>query len=297
VRCNRFIKFDALLDWARSAGAERIATGHYARTKQDTQSGRWLLERGRDKTKDQSYALYALTQSQLKHILFPTGELTKSETRQRAAELGLAVAGKRESQEICFVQGRNYTAYLEAAAPELVCPGPIVDIDGNVLGEHRGIAFYTIGQRKRLGVYAAQPLYVLKVDAETNTVVVGEGKYLYGTKLIAKNINLISLEKLPDGLAVTAKVRYNTRDSAAVVRALSADLIEVEFNEPQRAITPGQAVVLYQGDVVVGGGTIADAREAEEAYRSVGLAAQKGQVGGSCEPAHSCSWQEGKTNA
>lgn len=257
IRCNEFLKFDALLAWARTMGADKIATGHYAGIRYDEELERWLLLRGRDRSKDQSYALYRMTQDQLKHTLFPVGELSKQETRRRAAELGLTVADKPDSQEICFVPDRKYPAFLETAAPELVVPGPIVDMSGKVLGEHRGIAFYTIGQRKRLGISAPTAKYVIRVESDTNTVVVGEENDLYSTHLVAKDLNLIAVEILPAGLAVTAKIRYNTKDSAAFVRPLFKGMADVDFEQPQRAITPGQAVVFYQEDVVVGGGTIA----------------------------------------
>ncbi|HOM71455.1 MAG TPA: tRNA 2-thiouridine(34) synthase MnmA [Armatimonadota bacterium] len=263
VQCNRFIKFDALLNWARSVGAEIIATGHYARINYDEERGRWLLLRGKDRSKDQSYALFRLTQDQLEHTLFPVGEITKEETREKAGELGLIVAQKRDSQEICFVPNKDYPAYLRLIAPDLVNPGPIVDTSGKVLGQHEGISFYTVGQRKRLGIAVGEPRYVIRVDPDTNTVIVGSEEELYSSRLFAKDMNLIAYKKLPATLVVTAKIRYNAKDSAAVVRAMFKNTAEVVFDEPQRAITPGQAVVFYQDEIVVGGGTIADAREAE----------------------------------
>jgi len=268
LRCNRFVKFDELLERARSLGADHLATGHYGRIRHDPERGRWLLLRGVDKSKDQSYALYMMTQAQLERTLFPLGGWTKQETRRRAAELGLGVADKPDSQEICFVPDRNYPAFLRQVAPELVRPGPIADPSGKVIGQHRGIAFYTVGQRKRLGISSGEPRYVLRLDPENNMIVVGDEKDLYSTTLVAKDVNLIATERLPQALAVTAKIRYNTRDSAATVRPLSDDMAAVVFEQPQRAITAGQAVVLYQGDILVGGGTIADAREAERALVS-----------------------------
>jgi tRNA-specific 2-thiouridylase len=264
IRCNRFLKFDALLEWAQTIGADRIATGHYAGIRYDEDRSRWLLIRGEDRSKDQSYALYALTQRQLERTIFPVGQITKQETRQRAADLGLAVADKPDSQEICFVPYRNHSAFLEAAAPNLVNPGPIIDTSGNVIGQHKGIAFYTVGQRKHLGIAVGKPVYVIRVDKGTNTVIVGDNQELYQNRLIADDLNLISIEQLPDTLAVTAKIRYNTRDSAAVVSSMPCGKAEVVFETPQRAITPGQAVVFYQGDIVVGGGTIADVQEVKE---------------------------------
>ncbi|MBI2843474.1 MAG: tRNA 2-thiouridine(34) synthase MnmA [Armatimonadetes bacterium] len=269
VRCNKYLKFDVLLDWARSVGAERIATGHYARIRYDEERSRWLLLRGGDKSKDQSYALYSLTQPQLERTLFPLGELTKFETRRKAEELGLVVAKKPDSQEICFVADGRYPEFLVNVAPELAKPGPIVDVSGRLLGQHSGIAFYTIGQRKRLGISSTEPKYVVRIDYETNTVVVGGREDLYSTRLIAKDMNWIAFEMLPGSLAATAKIRYNTNDSDAAVRPIGDDMAEVIFERPQRAITPGQAVVLYQGDTVLGGGTIADPFEAETAREQV----------------------------
>lgn len=279
IRCNRFLKFDVLLDWAKSVGADRIATGHYSRVRFDEERGRWLLLRGKDRKKDQSYALYALTQPQLERTLFPLGKMTKEETRAKAAELGLRVADKPDSQEICFVPGRNYPAFLKAVAPELVQPGKIVDMSGKVLGEHQGIAFYTIGQRKRLGISSPEPKYVVRIDSKTNTVVVGSNEDLFGKTVFAKDINLISMETLPGSLAVTAKIRYNTRDSAAVVRELFNNMAEVVFEQPQRAITPGQALVMYQGEEVVGGGIIADEAEIRDWKQEIGNKEQKDLVG------------------
>ncbi len=261
VRCNEFVKFDALLNWALTVGADKIATGHYARVAQNEETGRWLLLRGASKSKDQSYALYRLTQEQLARTLFPVGEKSKPEIRQMAAELGLLVADKPDSQEICFVPDKDYRGFLAKVAPELVQPGPIIDVSGKTLGEHKGIAFFTIGQRKRLGIATGKPTYVVRIDHRTNTVVVGTDADLFASKLVAENINMISIESLPATLAVTSKIRYNASNSAAVVRSLGDDSAEVVFDEPQRAITPGQAVVWYHDDVVVGGGVIVPQEE------------------------------------
>lgn len=258
VRCNRYLKFDLLIDWARSVGADHIATGHYARVRYDESRDRWLLLRGEDRRKDQSYALYSLSQEQLASTLFPLGEITKTETRERAEALGLTVADKPDSQEICFVPDKKYPEYLESVAPDLIQPGPVIDTSGKVWGEHKGIAFFTIGQRKRLGINSGKPMYVIRVDKETNTVVVGDNWELDRTQLVAKDFNLISQKSLAAELAVTGKIRYNTKDSKAVVRKLFNDTVEVVFEQPQRAITPGQAVVLYQDEEVLGGGTIID---------------------------------------
>ena len=256
VRCNRFVKFDALLQKARSLGAEQIATGHYSRIEFDEARGRWLLERGIDRSKDQSYALYAMTQEQLEHTLMPLGGMAKDETRRLAAELGLAVATKPDSQEICFVEGRDYPGFLRRTVPEVVTPGPILDTSGTVIGEHKGIAFYTIGQRRRIGVSTPEPLYVIAIDPERNAIVVGKESDLLGSELSARDLNFIPFKKPAGTIAVTAKIRYNMKDSEALLALQGEDEALVRFAVPQRAITPGQAVVCYDGEIVVGGGTI-----------------------------------------
>jgi len=256
IRCNRFVKFDALLQKAHSLGAEYVATGHYARIVYDEPRRRWLLKRGLDHAKDQSYALYSMTQDQLAHTLMPLGGMAKDETRRLAADLGLAVATKPDSQEICFVDNRDYPGFLKSRTPETANPGPILDIRGTIIGEHKGIAFYTIGQRRRLGVTAGEPLYVVRIDAARNAIVVGSDADLYSSELIAEDVNLVSLEKLAEPIAVTAKVRYNMKDSPALLAPLAGGQAHVTFETPQRAIAPGQAVVFYAGEDVLGGGTI-----------------------------------------
>lgn len=256
IRCNRFVKFDALLAKARGLGAEYVATGHYAHIMHDEARGRWLLKRGMDQSKDQSYALYIMTQNQLAHTLMPLAEMAKDETRRLAAKLGLAVATKPDSQEICFVDNRDYPGFLKNNAPEAAQPGPILDTAGNVIGQHNGIAFYTIGQRKRIGIAAAKPLYVVRIDPVRNAIIVGQNEDLFSSELIATDLNLISLKELAEPIAVSAKVRYNMKDSPALLVPLAGERVCVRFQTPQRAIAPGQAVVCYQGDDVVGGGTI-----------------------------------------
>ena len=258
IKCNQFLKFDMLLKHAQALGADYMATGHYAGVRFDGERNRWLLLRGTDKSKDQAYALFRLTQEQLSQTLFPLGEITKKETREIAKSLGLSVAAKKESQDICFVPNKDYPAFLERVAPDLVKPGMILDVSGKVMGQHKGIAFYTVGQRKRLGISSPVPMYVVKIDKQTNTVVVGGNEYLMKTRLVAEDISLISVPELSVELEVTAKIRYNTKDSSAIVRPMFKSTVEVVFDNPQRAVTPGQAVVWYQGDVVVGGGTIVD---------------------------------------
>lgn len=256
IRCNRFVKFDSLLRKARALGAEYVATGHYARIVFDNTRGRWLLKRGVDRSKDQSYVLYGMTQEQLAHTLMPLGNMTKDETRRMAEKLGLAVATKPDSQEICFVESRNYAKFLEEVAPEVLKPGPILDMEGNIIGEHRGIAFYTIGQRRRIGVAKGKPQYVIRIEPERNAIIVGSEQDLYAGSLIATDFNLIAYEELPGEIAVTAKIRYNMKASPARLSLLADGRALVRFDKPQRAITPGQAVVCYQEEDVVGGGTI-----------------------------------------
>lgn len=256
VRCNRFIKFGALLAEARAFGAEYIATGHYSRIVFDERLGRWLLKRGVDRSRDQSYALYNMTQDQLAHTLMPLGGMPKDETRRLAANLGLDVADRPDSQEICFVDGRDYPGFLRRIAPEIATPGPILDTSGRRVGEHNGIAFYTVGQRRRLGIAAGEPLYVVEIDPVRNAVVVGRDSDLYAGELTAADLNFIPFEKPAGTIAVTAKIRYNMRDSEALLSICAADQALIRFGSPQRAITPGQAVVCYDGEDVVGGGTI-----------------------------------------
>lgn len=256
VRCNRFVKFDALLERAKGLGAEYVATGHYSRIVYDESRGRWLLKRGLDDSKDQSYALYGMTQEQLAHTLMPLGGMAKDETRRLAADLGLAVASKPDSQEICFVENRDYPGFLKANAPETARPGPIMDTTGSVIGEHNGIAFYTVGQRRRIGIAAREPLYVVRIDPARNAIIVGTNEDLFSSELTASDVNFISIVKPAKPIAVTAKVRYNMKDSPALLVPLEDGRLQVSFEKPQRAIAPGQAVVCYQGDEVVGGGTI-----------------------------------------
>ena len=255
VRCNRYIKFDAFLDRALALDARFIATGHYARVDRDAATGRCRLLRSADPNKDQTYALYPLTQDQLARTLFPLGGLVKERTREIAAAMGLATATKPDSQEICFVPDNDYAGFLSKRAPESMRRGKIVDASGNVLGEHAGVARYTIGQRKRIGARSPVPLYVNEIRADTNEVVVGSNDDLLSASMIAGDFNWIH-PRTRGVLAVEAKVRYTMRATPARLRALDGDDVEVTFDEPQRAVTPGQSVVCYQGDEVVGGGII-----------------------------------------
>lgn len=256
IDCNREVKFGALMDRVLDRGIDFMATGHYARVRYDADAGRWLLLRGRDRRKDQSYVLYQLTQHQLEHLLLPVGEYEKPAIRELAAQSGLANADKPDSQDICFVPDGDYVAFLRQYGGVQPVPGDFVDRGGHVLGRHRGLECYTTGQRKGLGVSATAPLYVISKDLERGTVLLGADEDLFRRELTADHLNWISLER-PDGpVRITAKTRYSHNEAAAVVEPVGEDLVHVTFAQPQRAITAGQAVVFYDGDVVVGGGTI-----------------------------------------
>ena len=257
IRCNHHIKFGALLKRAQESGADMVATGHYARIEKDVISGRYLLKKGIDHHKDQSYMLCMLTQEQLGHSLFPVGNLTKEEVRHTAEKLGMPISDKAESQEICFIPDNDYPKFLAEYAGITAQPGQIIDLQGNVLGEHRGIASYTIGQRKGLGIASREPLYVTAIDPEKNTITVGSKNEVYATELVASDLNWISIEKPDSPMNVKARVRYRHREASATVISTGTGEVMVKFQEPQMAITPGQAVVFYDGDTVVGAGLIA----------------------------------------
>ena len=257
VACNSDLKFGSLLARARAWEAHGVATGHYARVTRDAQSGRYLLWRGRDRRKDQSDFLWPLTQQQLAAAHFPVGDLDKAEVRAHARRLGLATADKPESQEICFVPDDDYRGFLRRRDPDLFRPGAIVDGAGSVVGTHSGIAAYTIGQRKGLGLVGATPRYVVDIDAEGNRVRVGSASDLERTRLRATDVNFIACEPPRDPIRVEARIRHSHQPAPAEVRAGDDGTAEVVFDEPQRAITPGQSVVWYRDDLVVGGGVIA----------------------------------------
>lgn len=256
IRCNQFIKFDALLVKARQLGAEFVATGHYARIEHGVPN---RLRKAADPAKDQSYVLYVMTQDRLGAAMMPLGQHTKLETRQIAKDLNLSVANKPESQDICFVPFKRYTEFIERYAPEVLEPGPIVDRDGTVLGEHRGLALHTVGQRRGLGLAAGQPLFVTQLDPATNTVVVGGPDQLLRSSCELADVNWITGEAPEGPVAARAKARYRASEVACRVQR-DGSTWRVDFDEPQRAITPGQALVLYDaddGEYVLGGGTIA----------------------------------------
>jgi len=256
IACNRYVKFDALLKKAVAMGVDYVATGHYARVVYDHASGRYLIKKSATATKDQTYALYNLTQEQLKHILMPLGDYTKEETRRLASKLGLTVASKPDSQEICFVEDNNYARFIKERTGQEPVPGNFVDLEGNILGRHKGIIHYTVGQRKGLGIAFGKPMYVLAIDAENNNVVLGESGQEFSSELIASEPNFVSIEKLTGDMKVTVKIRYSAREAEAIISPYEDNKVKVVFKTPQRAITPGQAVVFYDGDVLVGGGTI-----------------------------------------
>jgi tRNA-uridine 2-sulfurtransferase len=259
--CNNHLKFDQLLIVARQIGADALATGHYARVEQDANSGRWLLKRPRDLSKDQTYFLFGLTQEQLSRTLFPLGHMTKPEVRELARQHGLALAEKPDSQEICFVPGGDYKKFLDVYLAEQgeVLPdtaGELVTADGRVIGEHGGIHNFTVGQRKGLGVATGSPLYVIQIKGDARQVVVGGQDELYSRTLRVHRANLISTEDLREPMRVTIKIRHRHEPALAVIEKLGEGEIRATFDQPQRAITPGQAAVFYEGDIVVGGGWI-----------------------------------------
>jgi len=260
VRCNEHIKFKALTARASRLGARWIATGHYARTARDPSSGRIVLRKGRDPAKDQSYFLYALTQDQLGGAIFPVGELAKADVRRIARKLGLKAADAPESQEICFVPDRRYAAFVASRCPAALEPGPILDGRGRVLGRHQGILNFTIGQRKGLGIAAPNPLYVLKIDAGRQAVIVGSNEGLYQTTLFVERVNFIAIDRLREERTLKVRIRYRHAEAEARVTPESCGRVRVEFAKPQRAVTPGQSAVFYDGDVVVGGGIIRPTR-------------------------------------
>ncbi len=259
--CNNHLKFDQLLIVAQQIGADALATGHYACVEFDAQLSRWLLKRPADRSKDQTYFLFGLTQEQLSRTLFPLGGMTKPEVRERARQHGLALAEKPDSQEICFVPGGDYKKFLDVylseqgeALPDTA--GELVTTDGQVVGEHHGIHNFTVGQRKGLGLATGSPLYVIQINGDAHQVVVGAQEELYTRTLRTRRINLIAIEDLREPMRVTAKIRHRHEGAPALIEKSGEDEILVSFDAPQRAVTPGQAAVFYDGDVVVGGGWI-----------------------------------------
>ena len=256
IDCNRHLKFAALMNKMAELSCDYVVTGHYARVAFDEKSGRYLLKKGLDESKDQSYVLYSLTQEQLSHILLPLGEYTKEETRQIAEKLDLELSQKKDSQDICFVPDGDYAKFIEEYTGEKFSEGDFVDLNGNKLGTHKGIIRYTIGQRKGLGLALPASMYVTKTSVEENKVYLGFNEDLFSKELEATDINLIFADEIKEPIKCTAKIRYKHKEAPCTVWQTEKDRIHIEFDEPQRAITKGQAVVLYDGDTVLGGGTI-----------------------------------------
>lgn len=256
VVCNLKIKFGLLLKKAKSLGMDYFATGHYAINEYDQESNKFLLKRGADKSKDQSYFLYRLNQDILPYVLFPLGELRKSQSRELAKKYGFSNYKKEESQEICFIREGDYREFLKQNVSENVEQGKFRDKSGNILGVHQGIPFYTIGQRKKLGISSNERTYVIKIDSRKNNIILGVERDLYQNKTIVKDLNFVSDIKLLGPMKVEVKIRYNSKKSSAIISPYDKGKALISFYEPQRAIAPGQSAVFYQGDIVIGGGII-----------------------------------------
>lgn len=259
ILCNSEMKWDVLLKKGMELGCEFFATGHYARIKKDSQAGRFVLMRGIDKSKDQAYALWRLSQKQLERTIFPLGDLTKAEVRKIAQQHNLKTKYKQESQEICFVPDNDYSRFLKERHPELgqeLADGKILDTEGKILGKHRGFPFYTIGQRKGLGISLGKPAYVTEIDASNNVIVIGTREDLEVKGLIASQVNWIKIPKLTSPISVVAKIRYNDSGKKATIYPKEDSRFEVIFDDYHSAVTPGQSVVFFQDDDVVGGGVI-----------------------------------------
>lgn len=255
IECNRNIKFGEMIEKAKALGYEKIATGHYARIKQDT-NGRYLLLKAKDVSKDQSYVLYCLNQEQLSKVLFPLGELTKPEVREVAQNEDFVNANKPDSQDICFVPDGDYAAFIEKYSNFVSKKGDFLDINGKKLGEHKGVIHYTIGQRKGLGIALGKPAFVIEKNALNNTVVIGDEEHIFHKKVWVKNVNFIPFDSLEKPMAVKVKLRYRHTEEDAIISPLENGEVLIEFSQPQRAASIGQAAVFYDGDIVVGGGTI-----------------------------------------
>lgn len=252
--CNKYIKFGEMIKIAEANGYDKIATGHYARIKEE--NGRYLLLRAKDLSKDQSYVLYMLTQNQLSKSVFPLGEYEKSEIREMAQNNGFINANRPDSQDICFVPDGDYASFIEQNTGFMSQEGDYVDINGSVLGKHKGVIHYTLGQRKGLGIALGKPQFVIDKTSETNCVVLGDEEHLFSKEVLVKEVNFIPFDKLEKEMRVTAKLRYRHNAQPATIYPLENDGVKIVFDQPQRAASPGQAAVFYDGDVVVGGGII-----------------------------------------
>ncbi|MCT4597200.1 MAG: tRNA 2-thiouridine(34) synthase MnmA [Vallitalea sp.] len=255
IACNRYVKWESLLDRSLQIGAKYIATGHYARVIQ-LPNGRYTLKKAVGIRKDQTYALYNLTQNQLEHTLMPVGEYDKEEVRKIAEKVNVRIANKPDSQEICFVPDNNYASFIEEYTNNKIPSGNFVDLDGNILGKHKGIINYTVGQRKGLGLSLGKPAFVIEIRPDTNEVVIGDNDDVFNDTLYANELNFMSIEKLEGELELEAKIRYSHKPAKCKIKMIDENTLKCVFEQPQRAITPGQAVVFYEGDILVGGGSI-----------------------------------------
>lgn len=256
IACNRYVKWESLLTKSLQIGADYIATGHYARVVKHPDTGRFLLKMSATAKKDQTYALYNLTQHQLAHTLMPVGEYTKEEIREIAEKIGLLVANKPDSQEICFIPDNDYAGFIEENTGVKPKVGNFVDTKGNILGRHKGIVHYTVGQRKGLGIAFGKPMFVVGIDVAKNEVILGDDSDVFQDALYAEDLNFMMFERLEGSKELTAKIRYSHIPASCTITMKDQNVIECIFDEPQRAITPGQAIVFYDGEYVVGGGTI-----------------------------------------
>lgn len=255
IACNRYVKWESLLHRCLNIGSEYIATGHYAQITK-LENGRYSLKKSKTVRKDQTYALYNLTQYQLSHTLMPVGEYDKDQIREIAEKIGLNVADKPDSQEICFVEDNDYAKFIEESIGKKLPTGNFVDTKGNILGRHKGIIHYTIGQRKGLGLSLGKPGFVVEINPETNEIVIGDNTDVFSNELYANKLNFMSIEKLDGDMNVLGKIRYSHKEAPCTISMVDEDTLKCVFETPQRAVTPGQAVVFYQDDIVVGGGTI-----------------------------------------
>lgn len=255
IACNRYVKWESLLQRSMEIGADYIATGHYARILL-LKNGRYTLQQSVTAAKDQTYALYNLTQYQLSHTLMPIGQYTKDKVREIAEKIHIPVAHKKDSQEICFIPDHDYAKFIKENTTQEIKEGNFVDTSGNIIGRHKGITCYTVGQRKGLNLAMGYPVFVVKIKPETNEVVIGNANEVYEKKLYANQVSWMSIEQLKEPKRVWAKIRYNHKGAMATIQKVDTDVIECIFEEPQRAIAPGQAVVFYEDDYVVGGATI-----------------------------------------
>ena len=256
IMCNRMIKFQSLIDFADKIGAYHIATGHYAKPSVYEPTGRFTVRLSETANKDQTYALYRLTQEQLKRILMPVGDYEKSRIREFARGAGLSVADKKDSQEICFIPDDDYIAFMKRQLGDIEMPGNFVDLSGNILGRHKGIINYTIGQRKGLGISFGEKRFVKSINSDTNEIVLSGNNELFEKELFADNLNFVAIEKIDDPLKCEAKIRYAHKKAPCIVENIGDGRIKVTFDTPQRAVTPGQSVVLYDGDFILAGGII-----------------------------------------